>query len=140
MVIILCTIHVSTGERLTRNCLASNGRCGRKGLTCDNAFGKEVDQKGRCAMEEHVVNFISSNVWYPTSNSEQQGNNEDIWTGLYSPTSDENFEFVDAGGALTLDTLPFGERDQIDNEDCVEFELTPSDNWNWNDDPCDRAH
>ncbi|CAG2228796.1 Ficolin-1-A,Ryncolin-1,Fibrinogen C domain-containing protein 1,Tenascin-N,Angiopoietin-related protein 7,Ficolin-3,Fibrinogen C domain-containing protein 1-B,Fibrinogen-like protein 1,Ficolin-1,Angiopoietin-4,Tenascin-R,Ryncolin-2,Techylectin-5B,Fibrinogen C domain-containing protein 1-A,Microfibril-associated glycoprotein 4,Fibrinogen-like protein A,Ryncolin-3,Tenascin-X,Ficolin-2,Tenascin,Ryncolin-4,Techylectin-like protein [Mytilus edulis] len=48
MVIILCTIHVSTGARLTRNCLASNGRCGRKGLTCDNAFGKEWIKKGRC--------------------------------------------------------------------------------------------
>ncbi|XP_071121348.1 perlucin-like protein [Mytilus edulis] len=67
------------------------------------------------------------------------GQNVDIWTGLYSPTSDENFEFVDAGGALTLDTLPFGERDPIQNDDCVEFESAPNNNWNWDDDPCDRA-
>ncbi|XP_071121987.1 uncharacterized protein [Mytilus edulis] len=48
IVIILCTIHVSTGGRLTRNCLASNGTCGRKGLTCDGAFGKGWIERGRC--------------------------------------------------------------------------------------------
>ncbi|XP_071150241.1 macrophage mannose receptor 1-like [Mytilus edulis] len=86
-------------------------------------LAKDGPKKEDVAMEDHVVNVRK---------------NEDIWTGLYSPTSDENFEFVDAGGALTLDTLPFGGRDQIDNEDCVEFELKTSNNWNWDDDPCDR--
>ncbi|XP_076113692.1 regenerating islet-derived protein 4-like [Mytilus galloprovincialis] len=65
--------------------------------------------------------------------------NLEIWTGLYSPTSDENFEFVDAGGAFTLDTLPFGLRDTIDNDDCVEFQLR-GNHWSWDDDPCRWTH
>ncbi|CAG2236046.1 V2R [Mytilus edulis] len=48
IVILFCTIHVSTGGRLTGNCLASNGKCGRKGLTCDDAFGKGWIEKGKC--------------------------------------------------------------------------------------------
>ncbi|XP_071123703.1 perlucin-like protein [Mytilus edulis] len=198
MVIILCTIHVSTGARLTRNCLASNGRCGRKGLTCDNAFGKEWIKKGRCCNggpccklppcvptscpEGYIIsnNLAASTncyffggddkqnwtnalnicrmkgayLWAPNTEAEAIAvksttgfkNHKDIWTGLYSRTSDENFEFVDAGGAFTLDTLPFGKRDVIDNEDCVEFESRrikwnlPSLAWNWDDDPCYYVH
>ena len=34
----------------------------------------------------------------------------DIWSGLYTPKRDGTFIFIDAGGILTLDTLPFGER------------------------------
>ncbi|VDI81314.1 Hypothetical predicted protein [Mytilus galloprovincialis] len=189
IVFILCTIHVSTGERLTRNCLASNGRCGQKGLTCNDAFGKGWIKKGRCCNggpcckstcvptscpEGYIISnnlTASTNCYFFSGDDEQTwsdamkicrlkgaylwrpntvaeafavksttGFDVDIWSGLYTPKRDGTFIFIDAGGILTLDTLPFGERDQIDNEDCVEFELTPSDNWNWNDDPCDRAH
>ncbi|XP_063399502.1 uncharacterized protein LOC134684152 [Mytilus trossulus] len=48
IVIILYTIHVSTGGRLTGNCLASNGTCGQKGRTCESAFGKGWIKDGRC--------------------------------------------------------------------------------------------
>ncbi|XP_071123720.1 C-type lectin galactose-binding isoform-like [Mytilus edulis] len=191
MVIILCTIHVSTGARLTRNCLASNGRCGRKGVTCDNAFGKEWIKKGRCCNggpccklppcvptscpegyimsndltastncyffggddKQNWINALNicktkgAYLWAPNTEAEAIAvksttgfeNHKDIWTGLYSRTSDENFEFVDAGGAFTLDTLPFGNRDQIDNEDCVEIE-SYSLKWNWDDDSCYDDH
>ncbi|CAG2187941.1 unnamed protein product [Mytilus edulis] len=129
-------------------------------------LAKDGPKKEDVAMEDHVVNVTpvppcvptscpegyiisndltaSTNCYFFGGDDKQNWTNalvrkhEDIWTGLYSPTSDENFEFVDAGGALTLDTLPFGGRDQIDNEDCVEFELKTSNNWNWDDDPCDR--
>ncbi|XP_071168269.1 uncharacterized protein [Mytilus edulis] len=48
IVIILCTIHVSTGGKLTRNCMASNGSCGRKYSTCEDVFGEEWIAKGKC--------------------------------------------------------------------------------------------
>ncbi|CAG2255243.1 unnamed protein product [Mytilus edulis] len=40
--------------------------------------------------------------------------------------------------AITVkNTTGFG--DPIQNDDCVEFESAPNNNWNWDDDPCDRA-
>ncbi|XP_071168259.1 uncharacterized protein [Mytilus edulis] len=48
IVIILCKIHVSTGGKLTRNCMAANGSCGRKDSTCKDVFGEEWIAKGKC--------------------------------------------------------------------------------------------
>ncbi|VDI58171.1 Hypothetical predicted protein [Mytilus galloprovincialis] len=37
---------------LTGQCLASNGKCGTKGLTCEQKFGKGWINKGRCCNEK----------------------------------------------------------------------------------------
>ncbi|CAG2187942.1 unnamed protein product [Mytilus edulis] len=114
--------------------------------TSTNCYFFGGDDKQNWTNALNICRMKGAYLWAPNTvaeafavkNTTGFGKHEDIWTGLYSPTSDENFEFVDVGGALTLDTLPFGERDQIDNEDCVELELKTSHNWNWDDDPCDR--
>lgn len=38
-----------------------------------------------------------------------------------------------------IDVRIFFPGDPIQNDDCVEFESAPNNNWNWDDDPCDRA-
>ncbi|XP_063404267.1 alpha-N-acetylgalactosamine-specific lectin-like [Mytilus trossulus] len=95
----------------------------------------------------NICRMKGAYLWAPNTLAEANavrsttgfGQDVSIWIGAYSPTSDENFVFVVDGGAFTLDTLPFGESDPIDNDDCVEFEFAPNNNWNWDDDPCDRA-
>ncbi|XP_052086488.1 MAM domain-containing glycosylphosphatidylinositol anchor protein 1-like [Mytilus californianus] len=51
IVIILCTARLSKGERLTEKCLASNGICGTKDLTCNDSFGSRWINEGRCCYE-----------------------------------------------------------------------------------------
>ncbi|CAC5422850.1 unnamed protein product [Mytilus coruscus] len=63
-----------------------------------------------------------------------------IWTGANSPTHDENFVFAVDNGAFSLTNLPFGERDSISNNDCVEIELGNSDVWNLDDDECNDEY
>lgn len=41
-------IEIMYSSELTGNCLASNGTCGRKSVTCDDAFGEGWIAKGKC--------------------------------------------------------------------------------------------
>ncbi|CAC5400685.1 unnamed protein product [Mytilus coruscus] len=58
IVIILCILHVSNCGRLTGNCLASNGTCGRKGFTCDDAFGKGWIDEGQCCSGRPCCKYL----------------------------------------------------------------------------------
>ncbi|XP_076083878.1 MAM domain-containing glycosylphosphatidylinositol anchor protein 2-like [Mytilus galloprovincialis] len=62
IVIILCTIYVTNGGILTGQCLASNGKCGTKGLTCEQKFGQGWINKGRCCNEKPCCGEEESTV------------------------------------------------------------------------------
>ncbi|XP_071179813.1 uncharacterized protein [Mytilus edulis] len=51
IVFIFCTIDVTNGGILSRICLASNGTCGQKGVTCNETFGPEWTYNGKCCNE-----------------------------------------------------------------------------------------
>ncbi|XP_071142306.1 MAM domain-containing glycosylphosphatidylinositol anchor protein 2-like [Mytilus edulis] len=62
IVIILCTVYVINGNILTGQCLASNGKCGTKGLTCEQKFGPGWINKGTCCHEKPCCEEEESTV------------------------------------------------------------------------------
>ncbi|VDI14928.1 Hypothetical predicted protein, partial [Mytilus galloprovincialis] len=62
IVIILCTIYVINGDILTGQCLASKGKCGTKGLTCEQTFGPGWIKKGRCCNKKPCCEEEESTV------------------------------------------------------------------------------
>ncbi|CAC5422849.1 unnamed protein product [Mytilus coruscus] len=88
-------------------------------------------------------------LWRPNTEAEANAvkntfgfaNDIDIWTGANSPTHDGNYVFAVDNGAFSFTSVPFGERaSSITNLDCVEIELTDSNNWNWDDDECNDEY
>ncbi|XP_071142290.1 MAM domain-containing glycosylphosphatidylinositol anchor protein 1-like [Mytilus edulis] len=62
IVIILRTVYVINGNILTGQCLASNGKCGTKGLTCEQKFGPGWINKGTCCHEKPCCEEEESTV------------------------------------------------------------------------------
>ncbi|XP_071121487.1 MAM domain-containing glycosylphosphatidylinositol anchor protein 1-like isoform X2 [Mytilus edulis] len=62
IVTIFCAIRVSHCGRLTRNCLTSNGKCARKGVACDDAFGEGWIDKGKCCNERPCCIYKCPNL------------------------------------------------------------------------------
>ncbi|CAC5402991.1 CLEC3A [Mytilus coruscus] len=83
-------------------------------------------------------------LWRPNSEAEanavkdnfQFGTDDKIWTGANSPGHDGNFVFAVENSAFSLTSLPFGEFDNFDNNDCVEISLNNQNVWKWNDEDC----
>ncbi|CAG2221524.1 unnamed protein product [Mytilus edulis] len=55
-------MHISVAEGLTRNCLTSNGKCARKGVACDDAFGEGWIDKGKCCNERPCCIYKCPNL------------------------------------------------------------------------------
>ncbi|XP_076116757.1 thyroid hormone-induced protein B-like [Mytilus galloprovincialis] len=47
---------------LTGNCLTSNGKCARKGVACDDAFGEGWIDKGKCCNERQCCIYKCPNL------------------------------------------------------------------------------
>ncbi|XP_063406649.1 MAM domain-containing glycosylphosphatidylinositol anchor protein 1-like [Mytilus trossulus] len=90
IVITLCTICVSNGGILTEQCLALNGLCGRKGLTCEQIFGLGWIEKGICCNkkpccgeESKVIPDINHSCGFETTEQcffRQSSLNDFDWT------------------------------------------------------------
>ncbi|XP_071181659.1 MAM domain-containing glycosylphosphatidylinositol anchor protein 1-like [Mytilus edulis] len=62
IVTIFCAIRVSNCGRLTGNCLTSNGKCARKGVACDDAFGEGWIDKGKCCNDRPCCIYKCPNL------------------------------------------------------------------------------
>ncbi|VDI40779.1 Hypothetical predicted protein [Mytilus galloprovincialis] len=62
IVTIFCAIRVSHCGRLTGNCLTSNGKCARKGVACDDAFGEGWIDKGKCCNDRPCCIYKCPNL------------------------------------------------------------------------------
>ncbi|VDI82540.1 Hypothetical predicted protein [Mytilus galloprovincialis] len=54
-------------SRLTGNCLAKNGTCGKKGVSCDNAFGEGWIDIGNCCYGKPCCKKVIKDVCKSTS-------------------------------------------------------------------------
>ncbi|CAG2205656.1 unnamed protein product [Mytilus edulis] len=57
IVFIFCTIGVSKGGR---KCLASNGKCGEKNVSCNETFGPEWTYNGKCCSGRPCCKFLKA--------------------------------------------------------------------------------
>ncbi|XP_071122528.1 MAM domain-containing glycosylphosphatidylinositol anchor protein 2-like [Mytilus edulis] len=64
IVIILFTIRVSNGGRLTGDCLSTNGTCGTSGVTCVAAFGEGWIYKGKCCYGKPCCKYFPESKNY----------------------------------------------------------------------------
>ncbi|XP_071141943.1 uncharacterized protein [Mytilus edulis] len=57
IVFIFCTIGVSKGGR---KCIASNGKCGEKNVSCNETFGPEWTYNGKCCSGRPCCKFLKA--------------------------------------------------------------------------------
>ncbi|XP_071177322.1 uncharacterized protein [Mytilus edulis] len=192
IVFIFCTIGVSKGGR---KCLASNGKCGEKNVSCNETFGPEWTYNGKCCSGRPCCKFLkapcvpetcpngfkllsdqtsSANcysmsnghkfltwntvfaicaqtdgayMWRPNTEQEAKavlielnipGNAADIWTGANDIDMDGNYTFAGDNSTFSLNNLPFGQVDYVDqNSPCgVRLYVEGGVDWYWAILPC----
>ncbi|CAG2203269.1 unnamed protein product [Mytilus edulis] len=99
IVFIFCTIGVSKGGTLSGKCLASNGKCGEKNVSCNETFGPEWTYNGKCCSGRPCCKFLKApcvpetcpNGFKLLSNQTSSANCYSTSIGLRSKTWHEAF-------------------------------------------------
>ncbi|XP_071123390.1 MAM and LDL-receptor class A domain-containing protein 1-like [Mytilus edulis] len=105
IVIIICIIRFSYGGRLTGNCLAKNGTCGKKGVSCDNAFGEGWIDIGNCCYGKPCCKKVIKDLCRSTSYS--CGFEQISELCVFKQSANDQFDWSrNSGSTSTPDTGP----------------------------------